>query len=91
MSRNGPDHRGYEGRMRKGFKHFVPRGNVVDLSVAVVMGAFRSIVTAFTEKPPEASPGAAEGIRRITPPATSARAGQRGKEVRRRPPRGAAG
>ncbi len=37
--------------MFKGFKDFVLRGNVIDLSVAVVMGAaFSSIVTAFTDK-----------------------------------------
>jgi large conductance mechanosensitive channel len=35
----------------KGFKDFVLRGNVIDLSVAVVMGAaFSSVVTAFTDK-----------------------------------------
>ncbi|GAA1321019.1 large conductance mechanosensitive channel protein MscL [Pseudonocardia xinjiangensis] len=35
--------------MIKGFKDFVLRGNVVDLAVAVVIGAaFGSIVTAFT-------------------------------------------
>ncbi|GHF44622.1 large conductance mechanosensitive channel [Amycolatopsis bartoniae] len=35
--------------MFKGFKDFLMRGNVVDLSVAVVMGtAFTAIVTAFT-------------------------------------------
>jgi large conductance mechanosensitive channel len=35
----------------KGFKDFLMRGNVVDLSVAVVMGAaFGSIVTGFTDK-----------------------------------------
>jgi large conductance mechanosensitive channel len=34
----------------KGFKDFVLRGNVVDLSVAVVIGAaFTSVVTAFTQ------------------------------------------
>jgi large conductance mechanosensitive channel len=34
----------------KGFKDFVLRGNVVDLSVAVVIGAaFTTIVTAFTQ------------------------------------------
>ncbi len=53
--------------MLKGFKDFVLRGNVVDLAVAVVIGAaFTSIVTAFTAgiiKPlinavtPPASPG----------------------------------
>lgn len=36
--------------MLKGFKDFVLRGNVVDLSVAVVIGAaFTSVVTAFTQ------------------------------------------
>jgi large conductance mechanosensitive channel len=35
--------------MLKGFKDFLMRGNVVDLSVAVVIGtAFTTIVTAFT-------------------------------------------
>jgi large conductance mechanosensitive channel len=35
--------------MFKGFKDFVMRGNVVDLAVAVVVGAaFTAIVTAFT-------------------------------------------
>ncbi|MGQ0574137.1 MAG: large conductance mechanosensitive channel protein MscL [Pseudonocardia sp.] len=35
--------------MLKGFKDFVLRGNVVDLAVAVVIGAaFTTIVTAFT-------------------------------------------
>jgi large conductance mechanosensitive channel len=35
--------------MLKGFKDFVLRGNVVDLAVAVVVGAaFSAIVTAFT-------------------------------------------
>ena len=35
--------------MIKGFKEFILRGNVVDLAVAVVIGAaFTSIVTAFT-------------------------------------------
>lgn len=34
----------------KGFKDFLMRGNVVDLAVAVVIGAaFTSIVTAFTD------------------------------------------
>jgi large conductance mechanosensitive channel len=37
--------------MLKGFKDFLLRGNVIDLSVAVVMGAaFGAIVTAFTDK-----------------------------------------
>jgi large conductance mechanosensitive channel len=53
--------------MLKGFKDFLLRGNVIDLSVAVVMGAaFGGIVTAFTDKiikpllnaiTPPASPG----------------------------------
>lgn len=53
--------------MLKGFKDFLLRGNVIDLSVAVVMGAaFGAIVTAFTDKilkpllnaiTPPASPG----------------------------------
>jgi large conductance mechanosensitive channel len=37
--------------MIKGFKDFILRGNVVDLAVAVVIGAaFGAIITAFTEK-----------------------------------------
>jgi large conductance mechanosensitive channel len=37
--------------MLKGFKDFLMRGNVVDLAVAVVIGAaFSGVVTAFTEK-----------------------------------------
>jgi len=37
--------------MLKGFKDFIMRGNVVDLAVAVVIGAaFGGVVTAFTEK-----------------------------------------
>ncbi|TCK26545.1 large conductance mechanosensitive channel protein MscL [Pseudonocardia endophytica] len=36
--------------MLKGFKDFLLRGNVVDLAVAVVVGAaFTAVVTAFTE------------------------------------------
>ncbi|MCK7638123.1 large conductance mechanosensitive channel protein MscL [Corynebacterium pygosceleis] len=36
--------------MLNGFKNFIMRGNVVDLAVAVVIGAaFTSIVTAFTD------------------------------------------
>ena len=36
--------------MLKGFKDFILRGNVVDLAVAVVIGAaFTTIVTAFTK------------------------------------------
>lgn len=50
--------------MLKGFKDFIMRGNVVDLAVAVVIGAaFASVVTAFTNgiiKPLIASLGAAE-------------------------------
>ena len=37
--------------MLKGLKEFILRGNVVDLAVAVVIGAaFGTIITAFTEK-----------------------------------------
>jgi large conductance mechanosensitive channel len=37
-------------RMLKGFKDFLLRGNVVDLAVAVVVGAaFTAVVTSFTE------------------------------------------
>ena len=37
--------------MLKGFKDFILRGNVVDLAVAVVIGAaFGTIITAFTGK-----------------------------------------
>jgi large conductance mechanosensitive channel len=37
--------------MLKGFKEFLARGNIVDLSVAVVIGtAFTALVTAFTTK-----------------------------------------
>jgi large conductance mechanosensitive channel len=37
--------------MLKGFKDFILRGNVVDLAVAVVIGAaFGTIITAFTAK-----------------------------------------
>ena len=36
--------------MLKGFKEFIMRGNVVDLAVAVVLGAaFTAVVTAFVE------------------------------------------
>ncbi|MBP2370852.1 large conductance mechanosensitive channel protein MscL [Pseudonocardia parietis] len=36
--------------MIKGFKDFLMRGNVIDLAVAVVIGAaFTAVVTAFTE------------------------------------------
>jgi large conductance mechanosensitive channel len=38
-----------DGRMLKGFKDFLMRGNIVDLAVAVVIGtAFTALVTAFT-------------------------------------------
>jgi large conductance mechanosensitive channel len=37
--------------MLKGFKDFISRGNVIDLAVAVVIGAaFTGLVTSFTEK-----------------------------------------
>ena len=37
--------------MLKGFKDFLAKGNIIDLSVAVVIGAaFTTLVTAFTEK-----------------------------------------
>ncbi|AIY48139.1 MULTISPECIES: large-conductance mechanosensitive channel protein MscL [Mycolicibacterium] len=37
--------------MLKGFKEFLSRGNVIDLAVAVVIGAaFTGLVTSFTEK-----------------------------------------
>jgi large conductance mechanosensitive channel len=37
--------------MLKGFKEFLSRGNIIDLSVAVVIGAaFTGLVTSFTEK-----------------------------------------
>ena len=37
--------------MFKGFKDFISRGNVIDLAVAVVIGAaFTGLVTAFTQK-----------------------------------------
>lgn len=36
--------------MLKGFKGFLSRGNIVDLSIAVVIGtAFTALVTTFTE------------------------------------------
>jgi large conductance mechanosensitive channel len=39
-----------DGRMLKGFKDFLLRGNVVELAVAVVIGAaFTALVTSFTE------------------------------------------
>jgi large conductance mechanosensitive channel len=41
---------GRNARMLKGFKEFLARGNIVDLSVAVVIGtAFTALVTKFTE------------------------------------------
>ena len=50
--------------MLKGFKDFILRGNVIDLAVAVVIGAaFTAIVTAFTDNlinPLIASVGSAE-------------------------------
>ena len=50
--------------MLKGFKDFIMRGNVVDLAVAVVIGAaFATVVTAFTKgviQPLIASLGAAD-------------------------------
>ena len=51
--------------MLKGFKDFILRGNVVDLAVAVVIGAaFTTIVTAFTK-------GVVEPlINAVTPPAS---------------------
>ena len=51
--------------MLKGFKDFILRGNVVDLAVAVVIGAaFTTIVTAFTS-------GIIEPlINAVTPPAS---------------------
>jgi large conductance mechanosensitive channel len=40
---------GFE-RMLKGFKEFLARGNIVDLSIAVVIGtAFTGLVTKFTD------------------------------------------
>src|SRR6202795_3169673 len=40
---------GFE-RMLKGFKEFLSRGNIIDLSVAVVIGtAFTALVTKFTD------------------------------------------
>jgi large conductance mechanosensitive channel len=50
--------------MIKGFKDFILRGNVVDLAIAVVIGAaFATVVTAFTKgivQPLIASVGSAE-------------------------------
>jgi large conductance mechanosensitive channel len=49
----------------KGFKDFILRGNVVDLAVAVVVGAaFTTIVTAFTKNIVEPL------INAVTPPAS---------------------
>ena len=51
--------------MLKGFKDFILRGNVVDLAVAVVVGAaFTAIVTAFTKSLIEPL------INAVTPPAS---------------------
>ena len=51
--------------MLKGFKDFILRGNVVDLAVAVVIGAaFTTIVTAFTSSIIEPM------INAVTPPAS---------------------
>jgi large conductance mechanosensitive channel len=42
--------RNWEGAMLKGFKEFLLRGNVVDLAVAVVIGAaFGAVVSAFVK------------------------------------------
>jgi large conductance mechanosensitive channel len=69
----------------KGFKDFVLRGNVVELAVAVVIGAaFGSIVTAFTQRilqplinavtPPESPDSASRSSRaRRAPTSTSRR------------------
>ena len=59
--------------MLKGFKEFIARGNVIDLAVAVVIGAaFTQVVTAFTEQVLEplinrigAGPDADYGVLRI--------------------------
>lgn len=59
--------------MLKGFKEFISRGNVIDLAVAVVVGAaFTGLVTAFTESVVQplidrigAGPNAEYGILRI--------------------------
>ncbi|MCV7191906.1 large-conductance mechanosensitive channel protein MscL [Mycolicibacterium brumae] len=59
--------------MLKGFKEFIARGNVIDLAVAVVVGAaFTQVVTAFTEQVLEplinrigAGPDADYGVLRI--------------------------
>ncbi|MCV7205261.1 large-conductance mechanosensitive channel [Mycolicibacterium peregrinum] len=60
--------------MLKGFKEFLSRGNVIDLAVAVVIGAaFTGLVTAFTEKVVQplidrigAGPGKEYGILKIS-------------------------
>lgn len=60
--------------MLKGFKEFLSRGNVIDLAVAVVIGAaFTGLVTAFTEKVVQplidrigAGPGNEYGILKIS-------------------------
>jgi large conductance mechanosensitive channel len=59
--------------MLKGFKEFIARGNVIDLAVAVVIGAaFTAVVTAFTDSVIQplisrigAAPDAEYGILRI--------------------------
>ncbi|VEG57542.1 large-conductance mechanosensitive channel [Mycolicibacterium aurum] len=59
--------------MLKGFKDFISRGNVIDLAVAVVVGAaFTGLVTAFTQNVVQplvdrvgAGPGREYGILRI--------------------------
>ena len=59
--------------MLKGFKEFISRGNVIDLAVAVVIGAaFTGLVTAFTQNVIEplidrigAGPDSEYGILRI--------------------------
>lgn len=60
--------------MLKGFKDFISRGNVIDLAVAVVIGAaFTGLVTAFTQSIIQplidrigAGPNAEYGILRIS-------------------------
>lgn len=60
--------------MLKGFKEFLSRGNVIDLAVAVVIGAaFTGLVTAFTEKVVQplvdrigAGPGKEYGILKVS-------------------------
>ena len=55
--------------MLKGFKDFLLKGNVLDLAVAVVVGAaFTAIVTAFTEhivQPLIASIGGGKDVQRV--------------------------